>query len=71
MTHDLPRWPESRPLTRADRDLFRLRCQSDLPIKDLACQLGRPASTVYNAVNRIRRLLADCVQQKLTEQDGA
>ena len=47
----------------ADRDLFELRYQSDVPVKSLAPQLGRPISTIYNAINRIRRTLVECVRR--------
>jgi RNA polymerase sigma-70 factor (ECF subfamily) len=58
-------------LSPADRDLFQLRCQSDLPVKELAHRLGRPASTLYNAVNRIRRVLAECVESTLASDNGS
>lgn len=52
-----------------DRELFDLRYQSDLPVKCLAEQLGRPLSSVYNAINRIRHVLADCVEQAMNRED--
>jgi RNA polymerase sigma-70 factor, ECF subfamily len=52
-------------LPQTDRDLFELRYQSDLPTRALAEQLGRPSSTVYNALNRIRRAVVQCVEQAL------
>lgn len=52
-------------LPDADRELFDLRYRTDLTPKDLAAQLGRPQSTVYNAVNRIRRVLAECVRRAM------
>jgi RNA polymerase sigma-70 factor (ECF subfamily) len=57
-------------LPPADCDLFRLRCQSDLPIKELAQELGRPLSSVYNALGRIRRVLAECVERELARENG-
>jgi len=56
-------------LPAADRELFELRYQSDLSAKSLAEQLGRPLSTVYNAINRIRRALAECVEQAMNRAD--
>ncbi len=53
-------------LPPADRDLFELRYQSDVPVKSLAAQLGRPVSTIYNAINRIRRTLVECVRRAST-----
>jgi len=54
-------------LPLADRELFemRCRCDADVTTKNLAEQLGRPASTIYNAINRIRRVLANCVEQAM------
>jgi RNA polymerase sigma-70 factor, ECF subfamily len=60
-------------LPPADRDLFELRYQSDLPTRALAEQLGRPSSTVYNAITRIRRTVVECVERALRHggtQDG-
>jgi RNA polymerase sigma-70 factor, ECF subfamily len=58
-------------LAKADRDLFELRYQCDATTKSLAERLGRPASTVYNAINRIRRLLTECVERALTREEQA
>lgn len=55
-------------LPQGDRDLFDLHYQSNLPAKGLAERLGRPLSTVYNAINRIRRTLADCVQRAMDRE---
>ncbi len=52
-------------LPPADRELFELRYRSDLSVKGMAEQLGRPLSTIYNSVNRIRRVLAECVEQAM------
>ncbi len=56
-------------LPPADRELFDLRYQTDLPPKGLAERLGRPLSTVYNAINRIRRVLAECVEQAMNKAE--
>jgi RNA polymerase sigma-70 factor (ECF subfamily) len=53
-------------LPAADRELIDLRYRSDLPVKALAAQLGRPLSTTYDALNRIRRNLVECVQRALS-----
>ena len=53
-------------LPPADRELLDLRYRSDLPVKALAAQLGRPLSTTYEALNRIRRNLVECVQRALS-----
>jgi RNA polymerase sigma-70 factor, ECF subfamily len=56
-------------LPTLDRDLFELHYRSDLPTKSLAERLGRPASTIYNALSRIRRSLAECVERAM-DQEG-
>jgi RNA polymerase sigma-70 factor, ECF subfamily len=55
-------------LAAADRELFALHYRSDATARSMAEQLGRPASTVYNAINRIRRALAECVQRALKKE---
>jgi RNA polymerase sigma-70 factor, ECF subfamily len=54
-------------LPPADRELFEMRYQSDATPKGLAEQLGRPLSTVYNSINRIRRGLAECVERAMKQ----
>ena len=56
-------------LPPADHELFDLRYHSDLSAKNIAEQLGRPLSTVYNAIIRIRRTLAECVEQAMNRAD--
>jgi RNA polymerase sigma-70 factor (ECF subfamily) len=55
-------------LPQADRDLFALRYSTQATTTSLADRLGRPASTIYNAVRRIRRALADCVKRELDKE---
>ena len=52
-------------LPPADRELFKMRCASGATTKSLAEELGRPHSTVYNAISRIRRWLAECVDRAM------
>ncbi len=54
-------------LPPADRELFEMHYQSDVTPKSLAEQLGRPLSTVYNSINRIRRVLAECVERGMKQ----
>jgi RNA polymerase sigma-70 factor (ECF subfamily) len=54
----------------SDRDLFTLCYQSEATTKSVAERLGRPASTVYNAINRIRRALAECVERAMRRHEG-
>lgn len=55
-------------LSAADHALFAMRYQSDVTTKSLAEKLGRPASTLYDSVNRIRRALTDCVDRSLKKE---
>jgi RNA polymerase sigma-70 factor, ECF subfamily len=55
-------------LPPADRELFVVRYASEATTTSLADQLGRPASTIYNAIHRIRRALADCVKRELDRE---
>jgi RNA polymerase sigma-70 factor, ECF subfamily len=54
-------------LPPADRTLIELRYRSGLPLKSLAAHLGRPLSTVHDAINRIRRVLIECADQALNQ----
>ena len=56
-------------LPAADHELFDMRYRSDLSAKGIAERLGRPLSTVYNSVNRIRRELAACVERAMNRAD--
>ncbi len=65
---DLQKWLDEclDRLPSSDRDLFRLHYQSNLSAKGLAEQLGRPLSTVYNTISRVRRRLAECVERAMS-----
>jgi RNA polymerase sigma-70 factor (ECF subfamily) len=58
-----------RKLGEMDRQLVR-RCYSEkkLSLKTVAGDLGRPVGTVYKALNRIRRMLFDCVNRELSAE---
>lgn len=55
-------------LPPTDRDLFVFRYSSEATTASLADQLGRPAPTIYNAIRRIRRALADCIKRELDRE---
>jgi len=55
-------------LSPGDYELFALRYGSETTTKHLAEQLGRPASTIYNAIHRIRLALAQCVERGLNRE---
>jgi RNA polymerase sigma-70 factor (ECF subfamily) len=49
-----------------DRELIERRYQPGHSGKDLAQVLGRPANSVYQSLGRIRRLLLECIQRRLS-----
>ena len=50
-----------RELPAGDRELIHHYFSKRIPIKAIAERLGRPANTVYKALNRIRKALVECV----------
>jgi RNA polymerase sigma-70 factor (ECF subfamily) len=56
-------------LGASDRELVRA-CYGDArtSIKSAAERLRRPANTVYKAMNRIRRVLHDCINRRLSSE---
>ncbi|TWT31306.1 ECF RNA polymerase sigma factor SigK [Posidoniimonas corsicana] len=58
-----------KKLPPSDRELVR-NCYSDTrqSMKTVAELLGRPANTVYKAMNRIRRSLHGCIDRKLSAE---
>jgi RNA polymerase sigma-70 factor, ECF subfamily len=56
-------------LPAADHDLLVLHYSSDATTASLAARLGRPASTIYDAIRRGRRALVDCVQRSLDKEN--
>ncbi len=53
-------------LGTADRELFRRRYEtSGVTARQVARDLGKPESTVFNALSRIRRRLLECVRRSL------
>jgi len=56
-------------LTSEDRHLVQL-CYDDsaMSIKSTADRLGRPVNTVYKALNRIRRVLHECIDRNLATE---
>jgi RNA polymerase sigma-70 factor (ECF subfamily) len=60
------RWLESciELLRPRDRELLAVSYSGATTFKQAAEKLGRPANTVYKALNRIRRLLLECVERR-------
>lgn len=56
-------------LSDHDRYLVREAYADDLTKKALAERLGRPANTVYKALNRIRLQLLGCIERRLAAED--
>jgi RNA polymerase sigma-70 factor (ECF subfamily) len=56
-------------LATGDRQLVQ-RCYSDsaASFKTIAEEVGRPVNTVYKALNRIRRLLQQCIDRSLSAE---
>lgn len=55
-------------LSPADRELFMLRYQSDMAVTNLAVKLGRPPTTIYDSINRSRRMLTACVERAMRKE---
>jgi RNA polymerase sigma-70 factor (ECF subfamily) len=53
-------------LTPNNREIVRLRYFEARPCQQVADALGRKLETIYQALARIHRTLADCVTQRLT-----
>jgi RNA polymerase sigma-70 factor, ECF subfamily len=55
-------------LSPAHRQLFTKYYQSPGNPKKLAAELNRPLTSIYTAVNRIRRVLAECVERAMSRE---
>ncbi len=51
-----------------DRELIDRRYQEKMTARRVADELGRPPSTVYKALARIREALFDCVERTLAQE---
>jgi RNA polymerase sigma-70 factor, ECF subfamily len=56
-------------LSDPDRELLEIRFQSPKTIKTIAEGLGRPANTVYKALARIYRALAQCLERAVSQEE--
>lgn len=56
-------------LPEADRRLVECRYESNCQVKSLAAQLGRPANTLYKALERIRHALVECVNRAVAREE--
>jgi len=58
-------------LAEADRTLVAMRYESNRTIKEVATQMGRPANTLYKALERIRHALVVCVERTIAREGRA
>lgn len=56
-------------LTEGDRKLVAMTYESNRPIKEVAAQIGRPATGLYKAMERIRHALVVCVERTLAREE--
>ncbi len=56
-------------LNEIDRQVLQVRFQSEGTIKTAAAMLGRPTNTVYKALTRIYRSLAECIERAVKRED--
>jgi RNA polymerase sigma-70 factor (ECF subfamily) len=57
-------------LTPGHRELIRSCYAQGVTIKQVADQLGRSATSLYKALNRIRLLLLDCIRVTVAREEG-
>jgi RNA polymerase sigma-70 factor (ECF subfamily) len=55
-------------LSARDYELVRLRYATDEEVATLAERMGQTSNTLYKALQRIRRMLLDCVNRTLTAE---
>lgn len=58
-------------LPARERELIEARYTHDRSVPDIGEALGRPASTVYKRLIRVRETLAECIRASLLQQDHA
>lgn len=58
-------------LSPVDRQLIQKRYAERITSRALATELGRPSNTVYKAIQRIRRMLRDCIEKALSRDEHA
>jgi DNA-directed RNA polymerase specialized sigma24 family protein len=58
-----------KKLDAAGRKLLRLFCTDRRKIKDIAGDLGQTPAAAYQALSRMRRMLFNCVEKRLQEEN--
>jgi RNA polymerase sigma-70 factor, ECF subfamily len=56
-------------LAESDRKLVAMRYESNCTIKEVAAQIGRPANTLYKALERIRHALVLCMERAIAREE--
>jgi RNA polymerase sigma-70 factor, ECF subfamily len=56
-------------LPPASRQLVQLRYAEECPGDEIAHRLGKPINTVYVTLCRLHKALAECVRQRLAQED--
>ena len=59
----------SERLTADDRELVGLRYGENANLQVIAEQMGKPANTLYKALQRIRKQLLQCIERRLSRED--
>ncbi len=59
-----------KKLPEQQREVIRLRYLQGASTEVVAAAVGRSTSAVYKMLNRIHRSLLDCIQKKLSAQEG-
>jgi RNA polymerase sigma-70 factor, ECF subfamily len=57
-------------LPPASRHLVQLRYADEHPGEEIARRLGKPINTVYVTLCRLHKALAECVRQRLAQEDA-
>jgi RNA polymerase sigma-70 factor, ECF subfamily len=57
-----------KKLSEGDRSLIRKRYQPGMSVKQIACDIGRPANSISKSLGRIRRALLACVERTLVHE---
>ena len=56
-------------LRAGDRKLIDARYTADQPVETIASQLGRPVSSVYRSLERVRMSLLECIARTLRAEE--
>jgi RNA polymerase sigma-70 factor (ECF subfamily) len=56
-------------LRAGDRKLIDARYTADQPVESIASQLGRPVSSVYRSLERVRMSLLECIARTLRAEE--